>query len=83
LFCWAPWCPTCGSVSPIVEEFAADATGRIRVGKLNIDANPMTAAKYNVRSVPFLFVFDGGHLKESLPGGLPKHELMMKMARYV
>ena len=35
LFAWAPWCPTCGSVAPVMEQFAADATGRVRVGKLN------------------------------------------------
>ena len=83
LFCWAPWCPTCGTVAPSMDEFASDAKGRVRVGKLNIDANPITASRFNVRSVPFLFIFDSGQLKESLPGGVPKHEIMMKMAHYL
>jgi thioredoxin 2 len=83
LFSWAPWCPTCTTVAPIMDEFAKDARSRIRVGKLNVDANPVLSSKYDIRSVPFLFIFDGGQLKESLPGGLQKHELMMKMAHYL
>jgi thioredoxin 2 len=83
LFAWAPWCPTCGSETPIIEEFASDARGKVRVGKINVDTNPMLASKYNIMSVPFLFIFDNGQMKESMPGGLQKHDLMMKMSPYI
>ena len=83
LFAWAPWCPTCGSVTPIIDEFASDARGKVRVGKINVDTNPMLASKYNIMSVPFLFIFDNGQMKESMPGGLQKHEIMMKMSPYI
>jgi thioredoxin 2 len=83
LFCWAPWCPTCGTVAPIIDEFAHTTKGKVRVGKLNVDANPLIARRYNILSVPYLFIWDGGQLKESLPGGLQKYELMMKMAPYL
>jgi thioredoxin 2 len=83
VFAWAPWCPTCGTVAPIIDEFAAEAKRKVRVGKINVDANPMLSAKYNILSVPFLFIFDNGQMKESMPGGLQKHELMMKMAPYI
>ena len=83
LFCWASWCPTCGAVAPIVDEFARDARGRVRVCKLNVDANPAVSSRLNVLSVPFLFVYDNGHLRDSQPGGLTKHELMVKMAAYL
>jgi len=43
----------------------------------------MLASKYNIMSVPFIFIFDNGRLKESLPGGLQKHDMMMKMAPYI
>ncbi|MDA3895673.1 MAG: thioredoxin domain-containing protein [Desulfobacteraceae bacterium] len=46
LFALAPWCPTCVQVSPIIDEFAAEAKTKIRVGKLNVDQNKMLAAKY-------------------------------------
>jgi thioredoxin 2 len=83
MYAWAPWCPTCSSVTPIIDEFASSAKGKIRVGKINVDANPMLASKYNIMSVPFLFIFDNGQMKESMPGGLQKHDLMMKMAPYI
>jgi thioredoxin 2 len=83
LFAWAPWCPTCGAVVPIVDQFASESKGRIRVGKLNVDANPQLAGRYNIMSVPFLFVFDNGELRESMPGALQKHELMLKLAQYL
>ena len=83
MFAWAPWCPTCGSVAPIIDEFASTSKGKIRVAKVNVDTNPNLASKFDIMSVPFLFIFDGGHLKESMPGGLQKHELMMKMAPYL
>ncbi|MFZ0132884.1 MAG: thioredoxin domain-containing protein [Desulfobacterales bacterium] len=83
LFCWAPWCPTCGAVAPIIDEFARETKGKIRVGKLNVDGSPQVAARFNVMSVPYLFIFDNGEMKESLPGGLQKQQLMMKMAHYL
>jgi thioredoxin 2 len=83
LFAWASWCPTCGAAAPIVEQFASESKGRIRVGKVNVDANPQLAGRYNIMSVPFLFIFDNGELRESMPGALQKHELMLKMAHYL
>jgi len=83
LYCWAPWCSTCGMVAPIIDEFAAESKGRVRVGKLNVDANPVLSAKYDIRSIPFLLIFDNGHLKEGLPGAIQKNEIMIKMGHYL
>ena len=55
----------------------------MRAGKLNVDANKQLASRFNILSVPFLFVFDNGQLKQSLPGVQNKHELMMLMAPYI
>lgn len=67
----------------VIDEFAAESIGKIRVGKLNVDKSPNVSAKYTIRSVPTLFVFDNAGLKESFPGALKKQDLMMKMARYL
>ena len=83
LFAWAPWCTTCVAVAPIIDEFASDARGKVRVGKLNVEANPMLASKFDILSVPFLFIFDNGQMKENMPGGLQKHDIMIKMAPYL
>ena len=83
LFAWAPWCPSCGAAAPIIDQFASESKGRIRVGKVNVDANPQVASRFSIMSVPFLYIFDNGELKESTPGALQKHELMLKMAHYL
>jgi thioredoxin 2 len=83
LYAWAPWCGTCQSTGPVIDQFARQAAGRVRVAKLNIDASPSTANRLAIMSVPFLFIYDGGELRESLPGGMPLHELMLTMGRYI
>jgi thioredoxin 2 len=83
MFAWAPWCPTCVAVQSVIEQFGAETKGRVRVGKLNVDANPGLADRFSIMSVPSLFIFDNGELKERLAGALQKHELMLKMAAYV
>jgi len=83
VFFYANWCPSCKTVAPVVEQVAAETRGRIRVAKLNVDGNPRSAGQYNVMSVPQLAVFDNGQLRETIVGGLPKHDLMIKMAHYL
>lgn len=83
VFAWAPWCPTCRTAMPMIDEYAKDAKGKIRVAKLNVDTSQAIASKYHILSVPQILVFDNGRLQETLPGALQKHELMMKMARYL
>ena len=70
-------------MAPIIDQFGVESKGKVRVGKLNIDTNQNLASKFNIMSVPFLFIFDNGDLKESMPGGFQKHDLMMKMAPYI
>ncbi len=70
-------------MAPIVDQFAVESKGKVRVGKVNVDSSPMLASKYNIMSVPFIFIFDNGQMKESGPGGLQKHDMMIKMAPYI
>lgn len=83
LYCWATWCGTCKATAPIIEDFARSSKGRVRVAKLNADSSPALTAKYNILSLPFILVFDNGQLKQSFPGTMAKHDLMMKMAPYI
>lgn len=80
---WAPWCPTCSSVSPSIDEFAAASKGRIRVVKINVDASPKTASRYDILSVPSFLAFDNGRIQETLSGSMQKHDLMVAMAKYL
>lgn len=83
LYGWAPWCTVCASTGPMVEQLALETKGKIRVAKVNIEANPQLASKYNILSVPSFFIFDAGDFKEQIPGAVPKHDLMMKMAKFI
>jgi thioredoxin 2 len=83
MFCWAPWCGSCGMIAPTIDALAAEWTGKIRVAKLNVDENQMLATRFQIRSVPILFIFDGGRQIESIVGAVPKFEIVQKMARYL
>jgi len=57
---WASWCPPCRLLAPEVAALAGSLAGRVAVGKLDVDANPLAASRYGVRSIPTLLLFEGG-----------------------
>jgi thioredoxin 1 len=69
---WAPWCGPCRAVEPILEQLEAEAHGRVEFAKLNIDENPVTAARYDVLSIPTAILFDGGEAKATIIGARPR-----------
>ncbi len=72
---WAPWCGPCRQLGPIVEQIAQDFTGKVKVGKLNVDENPNLAQKYNVMSIPLLVLFKNGQPAQQLLGIQPKEAI--------
>lgn len=72
---WAEWCAPCRMVAPAVEELAEEYTGRLKVGKLNVDENPMVPSQYGIRSIPSLLIFKGGTVAEQVVGAQPKASL--------
>ena len=81
--CWAPWCGPCKMIGPIMDELADQWKGKIRICKLNVDENPQTAAKFQIRSIPTLLVFDNGKLRDTMVGALPKQHISQAMAPYL
>jgi thioredoxin 2 len=73
--CWAPWCGPCRTLAPVIDELATDYANGIKVVKLNVDDNPMTASQYGIRSIPTLLFFRDGKLVERLVGAQPKEEI--------
>jgi thioredoxin 1 len=69
---WAPWCGPCRAVEPILEQLEADLSGRVEFAKLNIDENPVTAARYDVLSIPTAILFEGGEPKATIIGARPR-----------
>jgi len=72
---WAEWCGPCKRLAPTVDALATDYTGKLRVGKLNVDDNPTTAFKFQIRGIPALLLFKGGQVVESVVGLVPKEDL--------
>src|SRR5512136_1744609 len=72
---WAPWCGPCRTVGPIVEDIAADHAGAISVGKLNVDENQATAAKFGIMSIPTIILFKDGKPAKKVIGVRSKADL--------
>ncbi|MGO9903293.1 MAG: thioredoxin [Solirubrobacteraceae bacterium] len=72
---WAPWCPPCRMVAPVVEEIAKERAETLKVVKLNIDENQQTSINYNVLSIPTLIVFRDGQEAKRVTGAYPKKRL--------
>ena len=69
---WAEWCAPCRIIEPIVEELAADYSGKLKVGKLDVDANGQTAQNYGVMSIPSIILFKNGHPVKTMIGAQSK-----------
>ncbi len=79
---WAPWCGPCRILAPVVEEIASSYTGRLKVGKLNVDDNQEISMQYGIRSIPTLILFKNGKALDQIIGAVPKSEIekMVKKA---
>ena len=72
---WAEWCGPCRHIAPIVDELASEYDGRVTVGKLNVDENPVTPGKFSVRGIPTLLVFKDGQLADTVVGLTAKENI--------
>ena len=82
LDCWAEWCGPCRMIGPIVDQLAAESTGRYVTAKLNVDDNPRTAAQLGIQSIPALLIFKNGKLVDRMIGVQPKQAIAARLAAH-
>jgi thioredoxin len=80
---WAEWCGPCHALAPTVASIAESYSGKMKVGKLNVDENERVAAKYGIRSIPTLMLFHNGEIKTVLIGNRPKNEILQVLGQHV
>lgn len=80
---WAPWCAPCSMVAPVVEEMAREYSGKLNVGKLNVDEGQSIATEYGVMNIPTLAVFKDGKMVERIVGAVPKAQLEAKIKPHI
>ena len=72
---WAAWCGPCKMIAPMLEDVAKEYGDRVTIAKLNVDENPQTAAKFGIRGIPTLMLFQNGEAKATKVGALSKSQL--------
>ena len=76
---WAEWCGPCRMVSPILEELSEEFSGKVEIGKLNVDDNINTPNEYGIRNIPTILFFKDGKLVDKQIGATPKASLKAKV----
>lgn len=78
---WATWCAPCKAIAPLIDTIADEYSGKVKVGKVNVDENQATPGKYGVRGIPTIILFKGGVVVEQVVGAVPKSQLDALIAK--
>ena len=77
--CYADWCAPCRMIAPLIQELAAEYSGRVSFAKVDVDRNPQVAIQHGVRGIPTLLFFKHSKLVDQVVGALPKHALKQRV----
>lgn len=80
---WAPWCGPCRTIAPVLENLAVELAGRVRIAKLNVDENPATSERFDIRSIPALIILKSGREVDRIVGVQPKSEITRRLERVI
>ena len=80
---WAVWCGPCKMMAPVVDEIADEFAGKVKVGKLDVDSNPASAGRFQVRGIPTLLLFKNGNVVEQVVGAVGKDKVAAMLNGHV
>ena len=80
---WAAWCGPCRMVAPVLEEIANEQGEKMKIAKLDVDANPITAGRFGVRSIPTMILFKNGREAQRVVGYMPKEKLLQQISPHI
>jgi thioredoxin 1 len=80
---WAPWCAPCRMIAPMLEEFAREWDGKVKVCKLNTDENQQTPYEYGIRGIPTVMMFKNGELVERIVGAAPRQHFENAFSKHI
>jgi thioredoxin len=80
---WAAWCGPCRMVAPVLEEIATEQGEKVKIAKLDVDANPITAGRFGVRSIPTMILFKNGREAQRVVGYMPKEKLLQQIQPHI
>src|SRR5215467_5951319 len=80
---WATWCGPCRAIAPSIDALASEYSGKVKIGKLDVDSNGQTAMRYQVRGIPTLLMFKGGQVVGQMVGGASKSAIQSLIDQHV
>jgi thioredoxin 1 len=80
---WAEWCGPCKMLAPVLEEIATQQAGRVKVGKVDVDANPALAARFGIQSIPTLLYLSNGKVQQQTVGAVSKKTILAALEKLI
>ena len=80
---WAEWCGPCKMIAPIVEKISNDYSGKLKVGKLDVDSNPNISSTFGIRSIPTLLIFKSGKPVDQIVGAVSESAIVAKLDNHI
>jgi thioredoxin 1 len=80
---WAEWCGPCRAIGPVIEELSKEYSGKVNVGKVNVDHNPNISVNYGITSIPAILFIKGGQIVDKQIGAVPKSILDKKIQAHL